>query len=137
MIDGLRGEWSALESVFDWQYLERPIKEDNPQEQPKKQFVVFVDDNFHYQDESERYELGDFETYEEAVTACKAIVDSDLKNMHGEGESAASLYGQYTSFGDDPFVRPVPTGKKFSAWEYAKQRCKEMCKELKIVKIAI
>lgn len=90
-------------------------------------FIVFVDDNFHYHDESERYEHGAFETYEEAVTVCKAIVDGNLKNMCGDGESAASLYGQYTSFGSDPFVKPVPTGKKFSAWEYASQRCAEMC----------
>ena len=95
----------------------------------KKTFKVFVDDNFHYHDESERYEHGAFETYEEAVTVCKAIVDGNLKNMCGDGESAAGLYDQYTSFGDDPFIKPVPTGRKFSAWEYAKHRCEEICNE--------
>ena len=88
----------------------------------KKTFTVFVDDNFHFHDESERYAHDDFESYEEAVTTCKLIVDRDLKNMYSEDKSAASLYDEYTSFGDDPFVRPVPQGERFSAWGYAKQR---------------
>jgi len=93
----------------------------------KKEFTVLVDDNFHYQDESERYEHGNYETYNEAVIACKAIVDRDLKNMHGEGKSATSLYDEYTSFGEDPFVIPVPDNEiRFSAWDYAKQRCDEI-----------
>jgi hypothetical protein len=32
-----------------------------------KKYEVYVDDNFHFLDESERYRLGAFETCEEAV----------------------------------------------------------------------
>jgi len=38
-------------------------------------YTVFVDDNFHYMDESERYKLGDFPDCASAVAACKKIVD--------------------------------------------------------------
>ena len=90
-------------------------------------FKVFVDDNFHYQDESERYQHGEFDTWEEAVVACKAIVDRNLEDMFSADKSAGELYSHYTSFGDDPFVLPAAPGRSFSAWDYAKQRCEELC----------
>ena len=91
-------------------------------------FEVFVDDNYHYHDESARYKHGEFDTYEEAVKACKEIVDADLLNMYKEGFSAAELYSSYTSFGEDPFIKPAPKSEKFSAWDYAKLRCGEICR---------
>ena len=93
----------------------------------KPRFAVFVDDNFHYQDESERYRLGEYETWEEAVAACRKLVDGSLLHLYKPGESAADLYFSYTSFGEDPFIRPSPRGERFSAWEYARQRCNEIC----------
>ena len=42
-------------------------------------YQVFVDDNYHYMDEDERYKHGDFATFEEALTACKTIVDEYLQ----------------------------------------------------------
>lgn len=38
-------------------------------------FKVYVDDNFHYMDESHRYKLGEFNTLAKAIEACKEIVD--------------------------------------------------------------
>jgi len=42
---------------------------------PAGKYTVLVNDNFHYMDESERYELGSFETLDEAIAACKKVVD--------------------------------------------------------------
>jgi hypothetical protein len=95
----------------------------------KFRFEVYVDDNFHYQDESERYKQGEYDTYEEAVKVCREIVDGELLHLYEKGASAADLYSSYTSFGEDPFVRPSPKGQRFSAWEYANLRCEEMCKD--------
>jgi len=92
----------------------------------KPPFEVFVDDNFHYQDESERYKHGEYQTWEEAVATCKQIVDAELLPLYKPGKSAAELYYSYTSFGEDPFIRPAPHGERFSAWEYARQRCDEI-----------
>lgn len=90
-------------------------------------FEVLVDDNFHYQDESERYKYGEYDTYEEAVEECKDIVDRELLHLYEKGKNPAELYRSYTSFGEDPFIRPNSRGRRFSAWEYAKLRCDAIC----------
>jgi hypothetical protein len=81
---------------------------------------VFVDDHFHYQDENERYEHGEFDNPDEAVAVCKQIVDDCLEHMLKPGMTAAALFDQYAMFGEDPFVIP---DNAFSAWDYAKERC--------------
>ena len=69
-----------------------------------KKYEVFVDDNFHFLDESERYRLGAFETCEEAVAVCKKIVDEFLEKGYKKGMSFKELYEGYTGFGEDPFI---------------------------------
>lgn len=91
------------------------------------EYTVLVDDNFHYQEEDERTELGTFNSYEEAVVACRRIVDDFLQRCHRVGMTAEELYSQYTSFGDDPFIRPDGPVPRFSAWSYARQRCDDIC----------
>ena len=88
-------------------------------------YRVMVDDNFHYQDESERYEHGTFATLAEAVAACRQIVDDDLEGHLKPGITADELYTIYTMFDRDPFIL-VPDGEPragFSAWNYARERC--------------
>lgn len=88
---------------------------------------VFVDDNFHFMDEDERYELGEFRTREEAVEACKRRVDDFLLQHLEDAASPEKLLDLYGSFGEDPFIIGPDHGDNFSAWEYAKQRCDELC----------
>jgi hypothetical protein len=91
-----------------------------------------VDDNFHYQESDERREHGTFQTSEEALAACRRLVDQSLREEYRAGISAKDLYDRYTSFGNDPFI-VVTDGAddraKFSAWEYAKGRCRVICGE--------
>jgi hypothetical protein len=91
------------------------------------EFTVYVADNFHHGDDDETYEHGEYATYARAVAAAKRIVDAWLKNAYEPGANPDDLYQRYASFGDDPYVVPEPEGKHFSAWEYAKQRCQELC----------
>lgn len=63
-----------------------------------------IDDNFHFMDESERIQHGVFATAEEAIAACKLIVDERLEPMLQPGIAATALYDQYKVFGDDPFI---------------------------------
>lgn len=90
-------------------------------------FSVFVDENSHYQDKSESYKNGDYETFEEALGVCKEIVDQYLKAAYKDGMNAADLYKSYITFGDDPYIVPKPDGESYSSWEYAKMRCAEIC----------
>jgi hypothetical protein len=76
-------------------------------------------------DEDERYQPGVFPTAEEAIAACKRIVDDDLEPAFKAGMTATELYESYTHYGSDPFVVPTNPAEehvKFSAWDYAKER---------------
>ncbi|MBU6455844.1 MAG: hypothetical protein KGS72_29000 [Cyanobacteria bacterium REEB67] len=93
-------------------------------------FTVFVDDNFHYMDEDERSVAGEFRSYEDAVNACKEIVERSLQHALSQKPpmTADQLYSHYTDFGNDPFVSPMPPDEqRFSAWSYAKDRCQALC----------
>jgi len=94
----------------------------------KPKYSVFVDDNFHYMDASERYLLGEFETQVEAIQAAKSIVDVFLTRGYMEGMPAEKLYQHYVAFGDDPFIISAHhEDTPFNAWDYAKSRCDELC----------
>jgi hypothetical protein len=92
-------------------------------------YRVLINDNAHYMDESERSDHGVvFADADEAVAACKKIVDDELNAMWKPGTTATALYRLYVSFGPDPFVVPInpkDPGVEFSAWTYAKKRCKD------------
>lgn len=93
-------------------------------------YKVLVDDNAHYMEEDERSEYGTFDTLEEAVAACRDIVDRSLADLCRAGMTAAELYDRYTSFGDDPFIVALegPDPKvRFSAWNYASGRSRQIC----------
>jgi hypothetical protein len=86
-------------------------------------FRVFVDDNFHYMDEDERWVLGDFVRYEDALAAARHLVEAFFDEAK-PGQTAADLYDDYVAFGDDPFIVPIGGAElpasRFSAWEYAR-----------------
>lgn len=95
-------------------------------------YKVMVDDNFHYMDEDERYEHGVYETVDEAIAACRGIVERSLEEGYTPDVSAEALYENYVSFGDDPFIVVLDgadDNAKFSAWVYAKERSRLICGE--------
>jgi hypothetical protein len=89
-------------------------------------YNVFVDDNYHHGDEDARYRLGEFETIDAAVEACRKIVDRCLEEDYQPDMTAEALWSRYTMFGDDPYIvgeDPLP----FSAWDYARTRAADIC----------
>jgi hypothetical protein len=97
-------------------------------------YKVLVDDNFDYMDQDKRYERGVFPTAEEAISACKSIVDSNLNDFMQPGMTASELYDAYTGFGDDPFIVCVNADDepvRFSAWDYAKERSRFLISQRK------
>jgi hypothetical protein len=94
-------------------------------------YRVMIDDNFHYMEEDERRELGTYASVEEALAACRDVVDAWLAANYKPGMSPAELIEQYKSFGDDPFIVTLPgapaAAAKFSAWDYATRRAQELC----------
>jgi hypothetical protein len=88
-------------------------------------YSVMTDDNFHFMNEAERCTSGTSGTIEEAIAACRKIVDRFLEHLLKPGMTAEALYDDYRDFGEDPFVPGVPPSK-FSAWDYAKERAAEL-----------
>lgn len=86
-------------------------------------YAVDVDDNFHFMDEDERWRLGRFATYEEAVAAAKRLIEEFFDCDISE-KTAEELFEGYMMMGDDPFIFPVGGAPeppdRFSAWDYAK-----------------
>jgi hypothetical protein len=92
-------------------------------------YRVMVEDNFHYQD-GDRREEGTYDTLEQAIATCQAIIDKSLAEEYRPGISPEALYDRYVSFGDDPFIVVVDGADdraSFSAWSYAKERCQAIC----------
>ena len=80
---------------------------------PGAPYVVMVDENSHYMDETERYENGRYPDRASALAACRAIVDEFLERT--EADTADELFRLYTLFGDDPFIVPDDAEPPFSA----------------------
>jgi hypothetical protein len=96
-------------------------------------YKVFVDDNFHYMGESERYELGDFPTLEAAIEAARKIVDEYLVSALQSGVTPQALLANYLCFGEDPYIValvPAESGVLFSGRDYARGRCYELCQSV-------
>ena len=94
----------------------------------EKEYQVWVDDNFHYMDPSERTLRGSYGTLEEAEAECRRMVEDNLRHLHEPTMTAEALYSQYVSFGEDPFVVGGTTLKStFSAWKYAEALSKAVC----------
>ena len=56
-------------------------------------------------DESERYTLGTFPSFESAVEGCRHVVDDFLEQgCKGTQPSSDALYEHYVAFGPDPFI---------------------------------
>jgi hypothetical protein len=98
-------------------------------------YKVLVDDNYDYMDQDRRYEYGVFPTAEEAIAACKGIVDSNLNHFTKPGMTASELYAGYTGYGDDPFIVGVNADDEpvsFSAWDYAEERSRLVTSQRKV-----
>lgn len=97
----------------------------DPEGQPG--FMILIADNYHYGDQEHEYHAGQFRTWEEAVAQCQQIVDASLQHLLEPGMTAEGLWRQYVMFGEDPFIVPSEA-ERFSAWEYARRRCAEICR---------
>ena len=97
-----------------------------------KKFHLRVYDNFHFMDESEAYNHGQFETYEDAVIAAKAIVDEFFVHYWKSGVTSDYLIGQYCLYGEDPIILPNEHGEhaSFSARTYANISAIKICRKL-------
>jgi hypothetical protein len=91
-------------------------------------YRITIADNFHYMDESEYVDGGEFDSYDDALTRAQAIVDESLASNWEAGISPDDLMARYVMFGDDPFIVPAEA-PRFSARDYARTRVEAICRE--------
>lgn len=89
-------------------------------------FSIYVADNYHYMDESETYVKDGYATWDAALDEARRIVIRSVREVYEPGMTADVLYERYVMFGEDPAVVPMPTGKHFSAWDFARERCEAL-----------
>lgn len=98
-------------------------------------FHLRVYDNYHYNDESEAYNTGLFNTYEDALQAAKGVVNEFLADNWRKGMTPKDLHVLFLMFGDDPIVVPNERIENFdmpnfSAREYVPKIIEEFCLNL-------
>jgi hypothetical protein len=90
----------------------------------EKPYRVRVNENSHYMDESESYDYDSYDDCASAIAACKAMVDNFFATSSGGATTADELFRIYTTFGDDPYVISRDPACTFSAWDYAREKCR-------------
>lgn len=89
----------------------------------KNIYIVYVDDNFHY-DSDEKYVRGEYDSVDEALIVCQEIVEDFLRSSYKPGMKSSELLRIYKTFGEDPYI----PGHPFSAWSYAEKICEKLCR---------
>lgn len=95
-------------------------------------FHLRVYDNFHYGDETEAYNHGQYATYAEAVAGAKAIVDEFMEWNWRENMRPNQLGALFGMFGEDPVIfpsEPGPGRERFSARTYADEAAQKVCEK--------
>jgi hypothetical protein len=74
--------------------------------------------------------LGEFNTLEKAIDACKKIVIEFLHENYKPGMTSGELLAQYALYGEDPFIVGADDKVPFSAREYACVKAEEICQSV-------
>lgn len=96
----------------------------------KYRLVVY--DNFHYMDDGEPYEKGEYETYELALADAKAMVESFLEFNWKTGMTPDQLIDVFNDFGEEPTIIPRNNDNDeiFSARKNVKEIAESICLKL-------
>jgi len=108
------------------------IEEEKEKIRNNQKFHLRIYDNHNYMDESEAYNHGQYNSYEEAMIKAKSIVDEFFEHNWKPGVTQDYLIGQYCLYGDDPIILPNEHGKHkpFSARTYAEISAVKICLKL-------
>ncbi len=90
-----------------------------------EKYKVYVDDNYHYMDVSERYAAGSYDSLKEALEKCKEITIKSLGDQFERGITPDKLQAQWSMFGEDPFIVGGDGSIPFSARKFITA---ELCK---------
>jgi hypothetical protein len=97
-------------------------------------YYIRVYDNYHYMDESEAYNVGNWRTYEEALKEAKKNVYKWLYDECQQDSTKDKLIASYCFYGEDPAIlyesdepSTAPSSNEmFSGRDYANQVVEEI-----------
>jgi len=96
----------------------------------RKEYIVNIDDNYHYMDESERLTDRSYFALGDAIKRCEDITIESLESMYKEGITSEKLLVQWSMFGEDPFVVGAEGKIPFSARKFITTAiCKKIIKD--------
>lgn len=97
-------------------------------------FHLRIYDNYHHWDETEAYNHGEYDNYNEALNEAKSIVYNWLREEWLEGKTPAVILASFALYGESPVILPNEHGKNnsFSASTYAHSIAEELCKKLEL-----
>jgi hypothetical protein len=97
-----------------------------------EKYKIYVDDNYHYMDESARYVADSYSSLEEAVERCKELTIKSLEDLYEDGITPENLSAQWAMFGEDPFVFGGDGSVPFSARKFiTTELCRAIIESLK------
>ena len=102
-------------------------------EMPNNQkFHLRIYENSHYMDESEAYNHGQYNSYEDAIIGAQKIVDEFFEHNWRPGVTPDDLMVLFCLYGEDPIILPNEHGKHepFSARTYAEISAVNICRKL-------
>jgi hypothetical protein len=92
-----------------------------------EKYEVFVDDNYHHMDESNRYSGGSYDSLEKAIHKCRELTIKSLEYFYEPGITPEKLSAQWAMFGEDPYIFGTDGPVPFSARKFITN---ELCQEI-------
>jgi hypothetical protein len=90
-------------------------------------YTVFVTENSAYHDEEAAPRTaGTFVAWDDALAMARQLVERSLEEVLDPAADAETLFRRYTTFGEEPYIVPNHETQPFSAWEYARERCRQL-----------
>ena len=93
-------------------------------------YQVNAAENSRYMDEEERRTVGVYDSLEEALGACRYLIDRSLRELHDGEMQAAHLFRLWGIWGEDAWIVPLGEGMltpDFSGRHYARARSEDLC----------
>lgn len=91
-----------------------------------KSFSVDVYSDFRRSKQSPWVRIGEFDNLDDAIEACKKVVDDFLQSPINAFLGSERLRTAFFSYGDVPVINGVENLRSFDIYEYLAKRCGEV-----------
>lgn len=85
-----------------------------------KKYYVYIDDNAHYMMDNTCTNHGVYDSYKDALNACKFLVEDSVQELFDYDYTEEKNLTLYLIYGITPWFDPQGEGKAFNAREYAR-----------------